>query len=391
MNPLSRRDFVKKSALSVTAVGLAGAGWAETNVSRNTLKGRHPTGANSLPRWRGFNLTDFTYPSPSDRGGTTDDEFKWMADWGFDFVRLPMAYPRYLDFDRSKDITPADVLKIDEAEVDKIETFARKAQDHGLHVCFNLHRAPGYCINAGFHEPYDLWKSKEAQDAFTFHWSMWAKRFKSVPPSKISFDLLNEPALRSDMNDQLAATSKVPGNLYRTVAKRATDAIRASNPDFIVIADGNKVGYEVTPELKDLNIAQSCRGYFPHYISHYKAPWVNKDPEKCPTPVWPGTINGEKFGKDRLEKFYKPWIDLAQSGVGVHCGECGCWNKTPHRVFLAWFEDVLDILTSAKIGYALWNFKGEFGILNSGRPDVEYADWHGNRLDTKLLELLKKY
>jgi endoglucanase len=267
----------------------------------------------------------------------------------------------------------------------------RKAQDRGLHVSVNLHRAPGYCINAGFQEPYDLWKSKEAQEAFAFHWGMWGKRFKNVSASKISFDLLNEPAVRSDLNDQTASTTAVPGELYRKVAKGAIDAIRAANPGHLVIADGNNIGRQVTSELKDLNVAQSCRGYFPYSISHYKAPWANKDPEHCPTPVWPGMMNGERFDKARLEAFYKPWIELAHSGVGVHCGECGCWNKTPHQVFLAWFQDVLDILTTNKIGYALWNFRGDFGILDSGRQDVEYEDWHGHKLDRKLLDLLKRH
>jgi endoglucanase len=390
---VNRRDFIRKSAVSVAAVSVAGSS-GMTRQTQSVPTGAHQTEkpiGNPLPRWRGFNLTDFTYPAPSNRPGTTDEELKWIVDWGFDFIRLPIAYPRYLDFDRSKDITPPDVYEISEPEVEKIEAFTRKAQEHGLHVCLNLHRAPGYCINAGFREPYDLWKSKEAQDAFTFHWEMWARRFKNVSPKKISFDLLNEPAMRSDLNDQHASNRAVPGELYRTVAKRATDAIRASNSEFIVIADGNKVGYEVIPELKDLNIAQSCRGYFPHYISHYKAPWAIKDPELSPTPVWPGTINGEKFGKDRLEKFYQPWIDLARSGVGVHCGECGCWNKTPHDVFLAWFGDVLEVLTANKIGYSLWNFKGDFGILNSRRADVDYQEWHGNTLDSKLLQLLKAH
>jgi aryl-phospho-beta-D-glucosidase BglC (GH1 family) len=258
-------------------------------------------------------------------------------------------------------------------------------------VSLNLHRAPGYCINAGFYEPYDLWKSKEAQEAFFYHWAMWGNRFKNVPATKVSFDLLNEPCLRSDMNDQHAKSSQIPGELYRSVAKGAADAIRLANPDHLVIADGNSVGNLVTPELKDLKIAQSCRGYFPGMISHYRAPWANKDPEKCPTPVWPGKMNGEEFGKARLEKYYQAWIDLAQGGIGVHCGECGCWNKTPHDVFLTWFGDVLDILTSNKIGYALWNFRGDFGVLDSRREDVEYRDWHGHKLDGKLLDLLKKH
>jgi endoglucanase len=384
---LNRRDFIRAAVISAATVEIAGS----ASLGLAQVQAQKP-GGNPLPRWRGFNLTDFNSPNPApSRRGTTADDLKWMVDWGFDFIRLPMAYPRYVEFDRSQHIAPADVCKINEPEVDRIEAFARKAQDLGLHVSLNLHRAPGYCINAGFYEPYDLWKSKEAQEAFYFHWGMWAKRFKSVPATRISFDLLNEPALRSDMNDQHATSSLIPGDLYRTVAKGAADAIRAANPAHLVIADGNRVGNLVTPELKDLNIAQSCRGYFPGAISHYKAPWANKDPEQCPTPVWPGTMNGEKFDKARLQTYYQPWIDLAKSGVGVHCGECGCWNKTPHQVFLAWFQDVLDILTAQKIGYALWNFRGDFGLLDSGRQDVDYQDWHGHKLDAKLLDLLKSH
>src|SRR5437762_1785248 len=219
---LSRRDFIKSGIVSAATIKIAGA---------TSLSFAEGSASNPLPRWKGFNLLDYFLPKPFPGHRTTDDDLKWIADWGFDFVRLPMAYPRYVDFDTSKDITPADVYKINEQEVDRIEALVRKAQDRGLHVSLNLHRAPGYCINAGFREPYDLWKSKEAQDAFAFHWGMWAKRFKDVPASKISFDLLNEPAVRPDLNDQHDNTSPVPGDVYRTVAKVATDAIRAVTPD----------------------------------------------------------------------------------------------------------------------------------------------------------------
>jgi endoglucanase len=265
------------------------------------------------------------------------------------------------------------------------------AQKHGLHVSLNLHRGPGYCINAGFHEPFNLWKDKEAQDAFNFHWGMWAARYKSISPEKLSFDLLNEPAYIEDMNDQFAKKGLVPGDIYHKVAEGASKAIRNVSPDRLIIADGNGGGNNVVPELIDLKIAQSCRGYWPHLISHYQAPWVWKDPSQAPTPVWPGTIEGKNYGREQLEEFYKPWIDLLNKGVGVHCGECGCWKKTPHQVFLAWFGDVADILTKNSIGYALWNFRGDFGILDSGRTDVNYTDWYGHKLDGKLLDLLKKY
>lgn len=346
---------------------------------------------NPLPEWRGFNLLDFFSPDPArSRRQTTEENFKWMQDWGFDFVRIPMAYPFYLDIDRSRNISPDDVYKIDNERVDQIDRLVSMAHRYGMHVSLNLHRAPGYCVNAGFHEPYNLWQDQEALDAFCFHWNMWARRYRNVSPKKISFDLLNEPSLREDMNDQHSMRSAVPGDLYRKLAIAASDAIRKENPKHVIIADGNNVGNQVIPEIRDLDIAQSCRGYNPGIISHYKAPWANKDPDSLPAPKWPGQVGDRYLSRALLEEYYKPWIELAASGVGVHCGECGCWNKTPHEVFLSWFTDVVDILSTNKIGFAVWEFIGDFGILDSGRTDVAYEDWHGHKLDRKYLELIRK-
>jgi hypothetical protein len=58
---------------------------------------------------------------------------------------------------------------------------------------------------------------------------------------------------------------------------------------------------------------------------------------------------------------------------------------------LAWLRDVLEILTSHGIGLALWNLRGSFGIVDSGRKDVQYEDFHGHKLDRKLLELLQEF
>jgi hypothetical protein len=175
------------------------------------------------------------------------------------------------------------------------------------------------------------------------------------------------------------------------VAEGAVKAIRAENANHLIIADGNNVGNDVTPELFELKVGQSCRGYFPHYISHYQAPWVWKEPSQAPTPAWPGTFDGKVYGRELLEEYYKPWIESVNKGAGVHCGECGCWKKTPHDIFLSWFGDITDILTQNGIGYALWNFRGDFGILDSGREDVQYTDWYGHKLDSKLLDLIKKH
>ena len=377
--------FVRSTALTAAGLTLAG---------NNAFSAGSKPAKNKLPKWKGFNLLDIFSPNPPrspNSGKTTEEDIKWMADWGFDFVRIPMAYPRYVVFDRTKDITKDEVYKLDEKVLEEIDNIILTAHKYKMHVSLNLHRGPGFCINAGFHEPFNLWKDKEAQDAFNFHWSMWAKRYKGISSDKLSFDLLNEPTYREDMNDQYSKSHPLPGELYRQVAKGASDAIRAVDPGRLIVADGNGGGSLVTPELIDLDLAQSCRGYYPHYISHYQASWVWKDPSQAPTPVWPGTIDGKQFGRQTLEDFYKPWIELLGKGVGVHCGDCGCYSKTPHEVFLAWFTDVIDILTSHGIGFALWNFRGAFGIMDSERTDIRYTDWYGHKLDSKLLDLIRKY
>ncbi len=386
MNYPNRREFLRNAAVVAAGVTLG----SSLPAAGKLIKGS----TNKLPKWKGFNLLDYFSPDAGGSKGqsrTTDDDLKWMQHWGFDFVRLPIAYPSYLDFDRSKPITKEEVYKVNEKVLDDIEKIVRMAMNHNLHVSLNLHRAPGYCINAGFNEPFNLWKDKEAQDAFNFHWGMWAKRFKNITPGKISFDLLNEPEYKEDMNDQFSRSSPLPGQLYAKVAEGAVNEIRAANPKHLIIADGNSGGSNFTPELVPLNIGQSCRGYFPHYISHFQAPWVWKDPSKAPQPSWPGTFDGQLYSREKLETFYKPWIEAVANGTGVHCGECGCWKKTPHDVFLAWFGDVTDILSSHDIGYALWNFRGDFGILDSGREDVAYTDWYGHKLDQKLLDLIRKH
>src|SRR6478752_4297071 len=339
---MSRRKFISKVGLATAALSLRGT----------RLFAESPR--NKLPRWRGFNLLDFSSPEMSKGRKSNEDQLKWMRDWGFNFIRIPIAYPCYLKFDRTKNITPEEVYYIDEAAVNQIENLIYKAHQYGLHTSINLHRAPGYCINAGFNEPFNLWRDKAAQDAFYFHWNMWAKRFKTISREKISFDLVNEPSMREDMNDQHSKSSPVPGDIYRLVAKNALEAIQKENPKHLVIADGNSVGNKVINEITDLDIAQSCRGYFPHAISHYKAPWANKEPDKLPEPKWPGQVGNQYLDRQKLEEYYKPWIELSKNGTGVHCGECGCWNKTPHPVFLAWFNDVLDILSGNGIGFALW-------------------------------------
>jgi len=86
-----------------------------------------------------------------------------------------------------------------------------------------------------------------------------------------------------------------------------------------------------------------------------------------------------------------PWQEAEQAGIGVIVGEFGSYNKTPHDVVLRWLDDSLSNWNKAGWGWALWNFRGSFGILDSGRKDVQYEDFHGHKLDRKMLELLQRH
>lgn len=342
----------------------------------------------AIPRWRGFNLLDFFQALTRDdrRPAVHEDECRWIRDWGFNFIRIPMDYWLWVksDWRQTRKLEPDDVMNIDESALDSIDRVVEIGRKFGLHVSLNFHRAPGYCINNPEREPFLLWRDSRAEDAFVHHWTVFARRYKGVSEYDLSFNLLNEaPRPREGYMDRTD---------YARAMGKATDAIRAVSPRRLVIVDGLDVGNSVVDELIDTGVAQSVHAYWPGQISHYRASWVDKE-STYPMPTWPvlredGTA---RMSRKNLEERYAPWAELARKGIGVHCGEAGCFNRTPHNVFLSWFTDVLEILEGHGIGWALWNFRGSFGVLDSGRDDVEYEDWHGRKLDRKLLSLLQKH
>lgn len=366
-----RRSFLTASATAPLAFGLPAA--VQT----------------AIPRWRGFNLLDYfqALPRQGARPNPAPEEyFKWMRDWGFNFVRIPMDYWLWIDSDwqTTRTLSPDDTFRIKESAFEPIDRLVELARKYGLHISLNLHRAPGYCINNSEREPFVLWSDPRAEEAFSLHWFTIAKRYRGVSNFDLSLNVLNEaPAPKEGYMSR---------EDYRRVMTRALNAIRSITPARTVIIDGLSVGNQVVDEMIDTGVAQSVHAYFPAQVSHYRASWVDRNMD-FPEPAWPllnedGTV---RISRQTLEERFAPWVELARKGIGVHCGECGCFNRTPHAVMLAWMEDVLEIHSAANIGYALWNLNGPFGILDTGRTDVELEEWYGARLDRKLLALMQKY
>jgi aryl-phospho-beta-D-glucosidase BglC (GH1 family) len=100
--------------------------------------------------------------------------------------------------------------------------------------------------------------------------------------------------------------------------------------------------------------------------------------------------SGETFGREALwNDLYRPWKELEEQGVGVMIGEWGAFNKTPHAVVLRWMRDELSNWAAAGWGWALWNFRGSFGVLDSDRSDVAYEEADGHKVDRAMLDLLQ--
>lgn len=335
--------------------------------------------ANPLPRWRGFNLLDFF--TTRSTGDLAEDDLRWIRDWGFDFVRLPLCYLLWIEDN--------DPSRLHEPMLARIDRAVALCMRYGIHCNLSFHRGPGYSVNGEREEPFDLWTDSAALDAFRFHWETFARRYRGIPSTQLSFNLLNEPAAPGLVSPPCYRGMRRAD--HERVMRAAVAAIRRVDPERLIILDGLNWANEPVPELADLGVAQSCRAYSPFGISHYRANWVDRN-AAFPAPEWPhGYQDGGPWTRATLEAHYGRWAALMARGVGVHCGEGGAFNLTPHDVSLRWFRDVLEVLQSCGIGWALWNFRGGFGILDSGRTDVAYADWYGHRLDRDYLTLLQQH
>ncbi len=217
---------------------------------------------------KGFNLLG-KFDVSWTNNGFSQNEFKLIHDLGFNFVRLPLDYRTYTK--------AGDWYTFLETEIVEIDNAVKWGQENNIHVCINLHRAPGYCVNSAtlpVNQQLDLWTDKVAQDAFVLHWEFFTNRYKDVSPAALSFNLVNEP-------------SNVAEDLYLPIMKRAIDTIHNTSPDRIIFIDGLNYGRDILSALKDEpNVAQSIHTYDPFGLTHYKAEWVSGS-ELWPVPKWP--------------------------------------------------------------------------------------------------------
>ncbi|MCS7090285.1 MAG: cellulase family glycosylhydrolase [Verrucomicrobiota bacterium] len=359
---MTRRQFLQMAFFAAASLRLE-----ESTLLASRPRELPEPRASRLPRWRGFNLLEKFIARPEGNPPFRESDFEWIAEWGFDFVRLPMSYRCWTTIEKPRELKEDQLVHVDQA--------VEWGRQYKVHVNLNLHRAPGYCVNPP-REPWDLWTDTLALELCAHQWAHFAKRYRGIPNRYLSFDLLNEPP------DISEAT-------YTRVIRHLVAAIRAEDPDRLIVVDGLRWGRDPVLDLKELGVAQSTRGYDPMEISHYRAAWIPGS-DQWPVPTWPLRRKGQVVDKEVLRKErMEPWRQLEASGVGVHVGEWGAHNQTPHTVVLAWMRDCLDLWKQAGWGWALWNLRGSFGVVDSHRADVKYESFRGHQLDRAMLDLLQ--
>ena len=323
-------------------------------------------------RWRGVNLLDMLSIDYNEKGGFKEEDFEILQDFGFNFARLPLDYRYWI---KGRDRTRW--TEFDEDALKLVDEAVEMGRRHKIHVQLCLHRIPGYTSGVPA-EPTSIFDDDEALKAACLHWATLAGRYRGIPGKELSFNLFNEPDYMREAK-------------YARVVRELVAAIRAKDPERFIVADG--LGYgRIAPTslcgVKGLGFGWHC--YDPFFVTHHQTPW--NDPKSVSeTPRWP--VDSTDPRKWLIKDIYtsKEWDDAIAAGTFVCVGEFGVWKKTRHDVALGLMEDQLRLWRALNCGWALWGLYGGFGILDSGRDDVEYEDYRGHKLDRKMLELLKRY
>lgn len=412
----TRRSLLKSAAALASATMLP-AGLVSTALADIAFPEQRLPSPAKNPRWFGFNLLEYFstdsdwmkyFPYKND-GMFLEDDFRWIRDWGFNWVRLPMDYRFW---------TAPDLFTIQEKQVEPVDRAIRLGEKYGIHVNVCLHRAPGLCILdtmdekltgiAITKEKTNVYSDPHTFEAFVHQWTFFAGRYKGIPSQRLSFNLVNEPIALPNAAEFAELQKRGPVKTtdlfnpdllqryakdYTRLAKASADAIHARDPERLVVTDGYPGAGAPIPDLFSTGMVQSCHTYSPIQVTHHQCEWVRgilSGSERPPT--WPlkddkGTVISDR---QKLEKDFHRWAGPSGRGVPIHFGEMGCYKHTPPEVVLAWFDDTLDVVGELNSGWALWNFRGPFGVVDTERSGTKFEDWHGHKLDRPLLTLLQK-
>ena len=248
----------------------------------------------------------------------TREDFALLKEQGFNCVRLPLNYKNIVAVPSNGSLT------LDDAGLAPVDHAVAWGAEYGMYVILDLHAAPGgqNHVSTVSDVPSDdtvaqLWQgpSASANQKMTIAlWRALAARYAKAG-SVGGYDLLNEPALPSG----------VPKQNLVAVYLSIIAAIRAVDPDHMIILEGNEYARDFSffPPPPDSNLMYEFHEY------------------SLLNPTW----------RVPSQKALEPFLKLrAATHVPLWLGEFG------EQTF-DWQAHMVRLMEDNRIGWAVWPWK----------------------------------
>lgn len=317
------------------------------------------------------------YSSERLRTFTAAEDLTLIAALGFDHIRLSVDATPLAAWQRSPDHRSPFLEELDRV--------MRTALGNRLSVVIDIHPESDY--KAG------LQQGSMGVQRFTALWRDVAAHYAGLDPEHVFFEMMNEP----EQNDPYR---------WNGIQAVVADAIRGVAPRHTIIATGaHYSGLRDLLQMRPLstqNVIYTFHDYEPFAFTHQGATWTSPEVQplrSVPYPSSPDTVDPllqqepdlssefflSEYGLGRWDltrvkrslAFANQWSK--RYGVPVYCGEFGVLRDyAPAAMRVQWIRDMRLTLEDFGIGWAMWDYQANFGIVRkeNGRtiPDGAIVD-----------------
>ena len=325
---------------------------------------------------RGVNLSSF-YAQTRDLSQARLDAYMSVADMqalkamGFDHVRLSINPAFLIANAKTGTLRPGPMAQLDKT--------VQQLTDAGLNVILDIHAEEDWKAAL-------LHGDDGAASLFAF-WEQFAAHYAKSDPERVFFEILNEPSM---------------DDLYRWegIQDRAVAVIRSVAPRHTILATaaawGHQDGLLAMEPVRDEDVIYTFHDYDPMWFTHQGATWSTAAwafLHGVPYPSSPENIQAvlseepearnrlllERYGEDRWgAQRVDAEIDAAaqwgeEHGVPVYCGEFGAFkDHADPKMRAAWINDTRTALERHHVGWAMWDYDGNFGLATKGSDGIVF-------------------
>lgn len=271
-----------------------------------------------------------------------EEDFKTVAQWGADHVRVP------IDFN----ILENEDGTYNESGFDRVENAVKLADKYGLRIVIDIHKTAGFSFDFGENEK-GFFDDEKYQDRFIKLWEKLAERFGKY--SEIAaFELLNE------------VTEKRFITVWNKVVKNCIERIRKIAPDTLILVGSYwNNSAEAVPELDkpfDDKVIYNFHCYEPLKFTHQGATWT---PDIIPEERQAFEDSGTTV--EMFEKLFMKAINKAkEEGTSVYCGEYGVIDVVSPEETVKWYKVINTVFEKYGIARCAWSYKEmDFGLSDT--------------------------